>query len=1193
MPRPLGFLRASILAGLFSPALPAAVTNVQVVGATATQALLSYLAPDETACVLEVSESSSFRPLIPDVDPSLFPGADRDDRAGDVSSGPKRLAILGRRTADIASNGHRYSRALQAATPHFFRITCGSDQATGSFSTANIPLGKTYGEIPPVDRDNPGQYAWPEMLWTDSNPRMTDPLTGILYKPLTRPTVSGPGAAAQPFQSAADLGGQGEWSNPAGALGNTPATYSGANRSWLFLRITDFTFQNGADWYEPSLSMSSFQVQWKAAGDPVDVCLTVNGIACSSAVRTISLPAKASDVTVGTQDLNLAFWTDATHLLNRPDMVHRGGTVAVDTSGAVSYIGGTGFNPHWIAGSRITIGKSDCRISTLQNNQNLTIDPASCQPALNLPIQSAAYNADNFGVLVRKSSPGLGSVSIQSARYSYTTAREPGWPAGAHTLYCADQPVADSSTPVQHGFHCNVYGGFYWINPATGDARFLGTTVYLNASLSGDNLQGCWIDAAAFDPANPNRFYCQSATAQGLPVILRGEYTGDHSGLGIVDTPSSEMQATWTNLTPAAQGRDLRSLVHQFDSDYDPALFSNCAARGAAADGKLLITCQRGPQDTLGWEVVFDPATTAVVAAYRSWDKQPGRWCKLHSSAAVIGSDSWARIEFAYNSDTTDPGGGAWQSHITSGALSAKTLDACPTNPFGVTGNACSQVTVEGEPCDFSPGTGEPHNCPYNPNATFLMNAAPGDLFLLDQEWVRLIAKNDTQWVLERSYRNLSPLADHAADKFLVAMCSTNAFADITLWNFREDPHGSNAGGNTVLADLTGTSHSSVAKDSIQGSASWRDCPTGLNGCLSVRTGNDVRDWISQPATALPVSGPKFAGQPGIFYENTLESYSSFPPTSPNAPDRGWFLYNRPFTSDANLNKLTSVSGQLYKVNAPALHRKLVPTFAMCGPRPLVDVSGLHSLILDDSSDAYRYCVANAAGECSDPAGSRTTSAGDIFVNCPNVAVPLTASCTGGPEGNGVCLADNASYAQSVVQVSTKLKSTNGQDARVLTHGFRPYRAGVTYWNSRELPDGSWALLWTQWFNLQRTEAFLAKLPPFPAPDTTDRSNFEPMGLYVAAVDGATSAVIDFGYAENGPSGRFFCTSRRETCVRGNQPGNDYSYASETVDRIPCQNGCTIQVPAIPERILYYRARYFDDSGELVMTSPTWATVVP
>ena len=69
----------------------AAVSNIEVRGATSTQAVLQYTAPDESACTVEVSESSSFTPLVHDVDPVLFPGSNLDSRSeGTPSRGRRR-----------------------------------------------------------------------------------------------------------------------------------------------------------------------------------------------------------------------------------------------------------------------------------------------------------------------------------------------------------------------------------------------------------------------------------------------------------------------------------------------------------------------------------------------------------------------------------------------------------------------------------------------------------------------------------------------------------------------------------------------------------------------------------------------------------------------------------------------------------------------------------------------------------------------------------------------------------------------------------------------------------------------------------------------------------------------------------------------------------------------------------------------
>src|SRR5205823_13102771 len=134
-------------------------------------------------------------------DAGLFPGSNLDNRNESTSNGRERAFVVGKRRAEKAVNGKWYSRALQAYTAHYYRITCGGDQITGSFTTGNIALGNTYNEPLPPDPGvvgstlfvNAGRYAYPEFTRWDiadaaARPEsIVDPQTGMLLKRVTMP----------------------------------------------------------------------------------------------------------------------------------------------------------------------------------------------------------------------------------------------------------------------------------------------------------------------------------------------------------------------------------------------------------------------------------------------------------------------------------------------------------------------------------------------------------------------------------------------------------------------------------------------------------------------------------------------------------------------------------------------------------------------------------------------------------------------------------------------------------------------------------------------------------------------------------------------------------------------------------------------------------------------------------------------
>jgi uncharacterized protein (TIGR03437 family) len=281
----------------------AAISSVNVVGSTNVQSLLSYQAPDNQSCTVEVSESPSFRPLVHDVDPALFPGADSDARPGSLVDGLKRMFAIGKRAVERGSDGNWYSRALQTDTTHYFRIRCGADTATGSFHTANIPVGITYPWPAPQDPAT-GNFRWPTLTGNDRTQTLIDPNYGTLIR---RVSVPGDSPVAidsrnKPFSSA-----QGNnWNNPNAALADdsASATYSGTAREWLVL--TNSALSNIADFYVGSTAIDSLAVRVEGSSPgggadqrTIEACLTLDGANCAGEIRSAALDSSQGAIVLG------------------------------------------------------------------------------------------------------------------------------------------------------------------------------------------------------------------------------------------------------------------------------------------------------------------------------------------------------------------------------------------------------------------------------------------------------------------------------------------------------------------------------------------------------------------------------------------------------------------------------------------------------------------------------------------------------------------------------------------------------------------------------------------------------------------------------------------------------------------------------------------------------------------------------
>jgi hypothetical protein len=88
-----------------------------------TKATLTWTAPSEEACRVQVYDSPEYKKLTSDVDPGRFENADLDSRPGVYADGLRRSFTIG--TLEPLEPGKKYH----------YKLFCGSEIATGSFET--------------------------------------------------------------------------------------------------------------------------------------------------------------------------------------------------------------------------------------------------------------------------------------------------------------------------------------------------------------------------------------------------------------------------------------------------------------------------------------------------------------------------------------------------------------------------------------------------------------------------------------------------------------------------------------------------------------------------------------------------------------------------------------------------------------------------------------------------------------------------------------------------------------------------------------------------------------------------------------------------------------------------------------------------------------------------------------------------
>jgi len=1236
---------------------------VKVEGVTSTQAVLSYEAPDNAACTVKVSESDTLSPLVHDVNPELFSGSNQDlGRPATVVNGQYRTVTIGARTSEKASNGWLYSRALQTFTQHYYSVECSSGTATGTFTTANIPLGNTFPEPPPFNADGFGNYAWPTIDWADPSKTYIDPMTGVLVKlayPLPGRQSNSEWGTPTEYVFANYVDVNGAWSSAANVLNKSAsgpfASYSGSQSDPLFLSFNAIQDGWAPGWGDVlddvRLTLYGSGSESSADDRTVLACLSIDsGQSCVSSEIEFALGSGIGTVSGPSAYPLLQFrgWGGSRYLRRNETSTQHGkvnvnGTTVTLASTDASY---NFFDTEWKAGSKIYIQDSAgtcpnnlCTIASVDSARQLTIQES---PGT---LTGKEYRSAAWGIRLRKKT-GTGTVSI-NASYTYAKSSMPSMPLSGSGDFCSKLTTtvsyaADGVTPITpvQGRLCSLQqtgGGqslLILLIEDTGETRVLSDFFFNSGPQQG------WLSVpyGSFSTTDPLSIYVHAYDNTGSypkHALYRVQYdaaqgkfrhwVGDRYRYS--SRPADYL--TWTNLTPGSSTKTIEDQVSAAITTnpfYKPAMGANAGFVGILGNYAVYSMSFGGIQDSPCFAIRFDLTTgnLAQVADTMGGFSATGRWAGCHAVQA-FGADDWLMVSASLlngqNSNSYMHGpfevrgvsqvykGGTWSSDTAIGAGDFYTCTA--GNAYeskGATGANCLKIRITGEPCSAYPTASEKtdYPCPWDANRSMPQTLQPGDYLWVINPDRFFNGKNEKMLVISKT-----DIGDGAYELEVMRAATCRGVPYYDGEGERTHANGWTAvmsgtglcGGNGWWLSATGNSWypedgALTNAHGTLGSGLSTDRYTMLVAGSASRFSQQVPEQFGKPAMYAQQQWRSSFGGVSLQAGVDVQSYLNKGQWTAPASEQVWALdlrhynpsggYGSELTSGIWSQTYSLVAGttKVYKINNPGVYGKVVPYLSWAGRYLLKDMSGPNAAITD--ADDWRYCVARRAGECR--AGS---SVNDTFVNVPRASLSTNCIVNQYSE-NYPCFHNGYSFGAWATQHDVSRDDPAGLNGRRLTMAFTGPGRQYQFKNLHATPSGRWAFVESGWVDGVRDDMLLVKLPPWPnAQQDGTRNGFVPIQVDLPPNEQYSKARIRFGYAENGPVSSFFCTSRQEACVT-DEALTPFAYEqSETLTPKSCQGGCSIAIPAIPGRVLYYRVERLNDSQTDVLAGPMSARVVP
>ena len=239
----------------------------------------------------------------------------------------------------------------------------------------------------------------------------------------------------------------------------------------------------------------------------------------------------------------------------------------------------------------------------------------------------------------------------------------------------------------------------------------------------------------------------------------------------------------------------------------------------------------------------------------------------------------------------------------------------------------------------------------------------------------------------------------------------------------------------------------------------------------------------------------------------------------------------------------------------------------------------------------YSVCWARNANECV-----HGSAAGNLYMSLPSA--DIGTACNSSNFGNVFpCLSSFSPIVGQAIQFRNDRLDQIGTSYRKFGFAHSHIGLGYSFSNCRTSPDAQFLFCPGYWLDGVRTAWLALRIDVLPPVDNVNRTTFVPVQVTYQGVPFASNLRARFGYAENGGD-LLQCTPYAQDCsteIPSGSPTDPFSFTNESVTRQACANGasCTINVPSLPNRILYYVVDRLDSNGVVLQTSPLQAIAVP